>query len=140
MVDVRRSSDDTEASFTAAEVAGSTMVDWVGVGNDGHVTKLYDQSGNDNHAVQATPASQPKIVDGGALVAEGLKFDGVDDYLDFSGGRPITSINNTTSFIVAATTDIGTNQMGLDSFRRGERQGGMCHLGRELTRILAMVL
>ena len=29
VVDVRRSSDDTEASFTAAEVAGSTMVDWV---------------------------------------------------------------------------------------------------------------
>ena len=76
VVDVRRSSDDTEASFTAAEVAGSTMVDWVGVGNDGHVTKWYDQSGNDNHAVQATPASQPKIVEGGTLVAEGLKFDG----------------------------------------------------------------
>ena len=76
VVDVRRSSDDTEASFTAAEVAGSTMVDWVGVGNDGHVTKWYDQSGNDNHAVQATPASQPKVVDGGTLVADGLKFDG----------------------------------------------------------------
>ena len=76
VVDVRRSSDDTEASFTAAEVAGSTMVDWVGVGNDGHVTKWYDQSGNDNHAVQATPASQPKIVEGGTLVTDGLKFDG----------------------------------------------------------------
>ena len=76
VVDVRRSSDDTEASFTAAEVAGSTMVDWVGVGNDGHVTKWYDQSGNDNHAVQATPASQPKVVEGGTLVADGLKFDG----------------------------------------------------------------
>ena len=34
----------------------------------GHVTKWYDQSGNDNHAVQATPASQPKVVEGGTLV------------------------------------------------------------------------
>jgi hypothetical protein len=43
---------------------------------NGHVTKWYDQSGNDNHAVQATPASQPKVVEGGTLVADGLKFDG----------------------------------------------------------------
>ena len=42
----------------------------------GHVTKWYDQSGNDNHAVQATPASQPKVVEGGTLVTDGLKFDG----------------------------------------------------------------
>ena len=50
----------------------------------GHVTKWYDQSGNDNHAVQATPASQPKVVEGGVLVTDGLKFDGVDDRLDFT--------------------------------------------------------
>jgi hypothetical protein len=47
--------------------------------SSGHVTKWYDQSGNDNHAVQATPASQPKVVEGGVLVTDGLKFDGVDD-------------------------------------------------------------
>jgi hypothetical protein len=35
---------------------------------DGFVSKWYDQSGNDNHATQGTAASQPKIVDGGALV------------------------------------------------------------------------
>ena len=34
---------------------------------DGTVSKWYDQSGNDNHATQGTPASQPKIVSGGAL-------------------------------------------------------------------------
>ena len=90
VVDVRRSSDDTEASFTAAEVAGSTMVNWVGVGNDGHVTKWYDQSGNDNHAVQATPASQPKVVDGGTLVADGLKFDEAQS-LGVTGNPVITS-------------------------------------------------
>ena len=51
----------------------------------GHVVTWYDQSGNANHATQATPASQPKIVDGGTLVADGLKFDGVDDALDYIG-------------------------------------------------------
>jgi len=76
VVEVRRSSDDAEDSFTAAEVADGTMVAWVGAGNDGFVSQWYDQSGNDNHATQGTDASQPKIVDGGALVSGGIKFDG----------------------------------------------------------------
>ena len=36
---------------------------------DGHVSTWYDQSGNTKHATQATPASQPKIVEGGVLVS-----------------------------------------------------------------------
>jgi len=43
---------------------------------DGHVSTWYDQSGNTNHATQATPASQPKVVDAGILVAGGINFDG----------------------------------------------------------------
>jgi hypothetical protein len=37
---------------------------------NGFVSKWYDQSGNDNHATDETPASQPKIVDGGTLVTK----------------------------------------------------------------------
>ena len=234
VVDVRRSSDDTEASFTAAEVAGSTMVDWVNAasitngtfvnygarpyetftgatpsgvsvtnttgegwlstelnhtfnagdtvtvsfdinivsgspnfritdapkgiekapsqlvttsgskvltfvltgdgGNfisaaegdspseftisnfqvtsdnvDGHVTKWYDQSGNDNHAVQATPASQPKVVEGGTLVADGLKFDGVDDYVSFA--NPLSLTNGFLSFVSKLDTSETTQSL-----------------------------
>ena len=43
----------------------------------GFVSKWYDQSGNDLHAVQATPAEQPLLVSAGALVADnGIAFDG----------------------------------------------------------------
>jgi hypothetical protein len=35
------------------------------IGNDGHVSTWYDQSGNSNNATQATPANQPKIVENG---------------------------------------------------------------------------
>ena len=83
VVDVRRSSDDTTKSFSAKEEADGTLVDWVGSG-DGYVSTWYDQSGNGNHAVQNTATSQPKIVDAGTLVADGLKFDGTDDYLNVS--------------------------------------------------------
>ena len=85
VVEVRRSSDDAEDSFTAAEVADGTLVTWVGAGNDGFVKNWYDQSGNNNHATQGTDASQPKIVDSGSLVSGGLDFDGVDDSLALSG-------------------------------------------------------
>jgi len=45
---------------------------------DGHVTTWYDQSGNGNNATQSTAGSQPKIVDGGTLVSDGIEFDGAN--------------------------------------------------------------
>ena len=95
VVDVRRSSGGTE-SFTAAEVADGALTDWVGVGNDGFVSKWYDQSGNDNHATQGTAASQPKIVDGGSLVSGGIDFDGVNDFMQVAIGtitQPISGFS-----------------------------------------------
>ena len=53
--------------------------------SDGHVSKWYDQSGEDNHAVQATPASQPKIVNAGSLnTSGGLEFDGSNDFFSLT--------------------------------------------------------
>ena len=108
VVDVRRSSDDAVASFTADEVSDGTLVAWVGAGNDGTVSKWYDQSGNDNHAVQTTPANQPTIVEGGSLVTndegnpsiqneEGTYFDlestvgGIQDLSVFFAGEVPTN-------------------------------------------------
>jgi len=70
--------------------------------SSGHVTTWYDQSGNDNHATQGTAGSQPKIVDGGVLVSDGIEFDGVDDYLGtstFSLTQPYTTLSVSKSFI-----------------------------------------
>jgi hypothetical protein len=115
VVDVRRSSDDAEDSFTATEVADGTLTDWVGVGNDGFVTQWYDQSGNDNHATQGTAASQPKIVDGGSLVSGGIDFDGVNDGLAVSGQVLTSSSFYATSVMQHATgtsTALGQNVFG----------------------------
>ena len=66
--------DDTEKFYVR-----NFKVTMTGV--EGFVSRWYDQSGNDNHAVQATPASQPKIVENSALLTNGIKFDGMDDFL-----------------------------------------------------------
>ena len=39
--------------------------------SDGYVTTLYDQTGNNNHALQATAANQPQLVSGGDLIKSG---------------------------------------------------------------------
>jgi len=63
---------------------------------DGHVSTWYDQSGNTKHATQATPASQPKIVDAGSLVELGL---------DFTDGKLLTFSS------ISAQTVISANQL-----------------------------
>ena len=94
---------DTIGSNDGTESNGTTFT---GQGFDGTVSKWYDQSGNDNHATQGTPASQPKIVSGGSLVAGGLDFDGVDDGL-FTAGNFTDTLQSATIF--ALTQDDTTS-------------------------------
>jgi hypothetical protein len=68
VVDVRRSSDNTVLAFTAQQIVDGTLLSWVGTGNNGLVTRMYDQTGNNRHATQTAPANQPQIVVSGALV------------------------------------------------------------------------
>jgi hypothetical protein len=85
VVRVRRSSDDTEADFTAAQVTDGSLAAWVGAGNDGFVRTWYDQSGNGRDATQASTASQPQIVSNGSILETNslpsVNFDGIDDRL-----------------------------------------------------------
>lgn len=62
------------------------MASFVGA-NSAYVTKFYDQTGNGEHAEQATNAAQPRIVNAGSYDGK-LIFDGSDDFLK------ITSLTN----------------------------------------------
>jgi hypothetical protein len=56
----------------------------------------YDQAGS-NNAVQATAGSQPKIAENGALLADGLKFNGNSDNFTITNGvsgRSIFAVTN----------------------------------------------
>lgn len=68
-VNVRRSSDNTTQDFysdidgnlgTEYLAKGTTFESWLGT-NNGHVTKMYDQTGNGRHVSQSTNANQPLI-------------------------------------------------------------------------------
>ncbi len=84
VVTVRRSSDDAEDSFTAAEVSDGTLAAFCGAG-DGFVHQWWDQSGNANHAVAPADANEPQIVDSGVVILEEgtptIQFDGVSSNL-----------------------------------------------------------
>jgi len=103
VVQVRRSSDDALKSFTADEVTDGTLLAFVGTGgsDNGFVKTWYDQSvtnqagdtATGNHAVQATAASQPKIVNAGSLLNE-LDFDGTDDTFAIDFGADLSQANS----------------------------------------------
>jgi hypothetical protein len=84
VVTVRRSSDDAEEDFTAAEVADGTLAAFCGAG-DGFVKQWWDQSGNARHAVSPADANEPQIVNAGSVILKegkpAIRYDGTDDAL-----------------------------------------------------------
>ena len=105
VVQIRKTADDTQRSFTSAEVVDGTMETWVGSG-DACVTTCYDQSSNANHATQTVKTRQPGLVASGVLNTEGglpaFAPDGVDDALNL--GSVITG-DASTFAVYRATID-----------------------------------
>ena len=96
--------DNDEQDFTASGISSGALVAFVGSGNDGFVETWYDQSGNSNDAVQATAAEQPKIVNAGSLLADGIEFDGSDDTLTAAS---VSGFGATISMFEASVRDGG---------------------------------
>jgi hypothetical protein len=90
VVRVRRSSDNTEADFTAKQVSDGSLATWVGAGNNGFVRVWYDQSGNGANLTQTTTTAQPTIVSSGILVDDAGKpailTDGTSDFMQSANG------------------------------------------------------
>jgi hypothetical protein len=88
---VRRSSDNAEIDigFTPSGGLNTTLLLSHCGASSGFVTIWYDQSGNGRNMVQATPGSQPRIVNAGTV--------------DTSGGIPAIVCDATNDTMVAAT-------------------------------------
>jgi hypothetical protein len=92
LIRVRRSSDNAERDIYGTfrgDLDLAALTSFVGA-NSGFVTTWYDQSGTGRHATQATAASQPRIVNAGAVETEGgrpsINFAGTAAILIASGG------------------------------------------------------
>jgi hypothetical protein len=80
--------------------------------NAAFVHTWYDQAGS-NDAVQATAANQPKIAENGALLADGLLFDGSNDSFE---ATDITDVNFPATVVsVSETNKIGSPNTALYS-------------------------
>lgn len=89
--------------WVPTDIAGCQL--WLkadaGITKDGsnYVSQWADQSGNNNHAVQATGSAQPLWVDGQLNGNPVVKMDDVDDFLEYSEISDIRTI-----FIIANST------------------------------------
>ena len=77
---------------------------------DGFVETWYDQSGNSKDATQATANLQPKIVNAGSLLTDGIDFDGTDQVGLLTGSFSLTQAFTTFS---VSHTDETSNSQGI---------------------------
>jgi hypothetical protein len=98
--------------------------------SSGFVKTWYDQSvttqagdtATGNHATQATAGNQPKIVDAGSLLADGIEFDGSNDRLVSSNGITVTTSSDISFSLVGESDDITATQT-IVSQKSGTGQG-----------------
>lgn len=69
LTDVELYTNGASLDLSSTVSAGGNLGTWVG-SNSAFVRTWYDQSGNDNHAIQSTLANQPMIIDSGTLLQD----------------------------------------------------------------------
>lgn len=106
---VRRSSDNEELDIgflSSGELDTAAMKTFIGA-NSAYVTKMYNQNGTSNNAVQSTPGKQPIIMNAGVIYRFSGKpspyWDGTNRYFVFenSGNKSRLDI-----YYVHSTSDV----------------------------------
>ena len=94
-MDIRRISDNTEQTigFTSNGDLNTSSIETFCSGTECYVAKWYDQSGNDNHAVQSTQASQPLIYSASAVMTENGKAALAGGAMDYSTSVTVPSLS-----------------------------------------------
>ena len=76
VIRVRRDNDNSEQDFSATEVSNGTLETFVGAGNNGFVRTWYNQAPGGIDLEQPSTGVQPKIVNSGTLISNGIEFGG----------------------------------------------------------------
>ena len=105
---------------TTATTLGGFLTEG-GTNYDAFVHTWYDQAGV-NDAVQTSAAEQPQIASSGALLTDGIEFDGTNDRLVSSDGVSVTTTTDISFNLVGESDNITTTQTIL-SQKSGTGQG-----------------
>lgn len=117
---VRRSFDDTEMDipFNNVEIDQVALLNFTGTGvdNNGYIVKLYDQSGDNNHANTSTFAEQPLIVKDGIIQVSSNGFvaglsDGIAN--KFTISTPVPALQVFSYFHVFDRISSGVRTVGV---------------------------
>jgi concanavalin A-like lectin/glucanase superfamily protein len=97
----------TEVGNAAGSVPSSGLKLWLkadaGVtSSGGSVSRWADQSGSGTDATQATASSQPSLIANAVNGRPGLRFDGVDDFLNFT--LPVNGLTGMSMFMVSSNS------------------------------------
>ncbi len=77
---------------------------------DAFVHTWYDQSISNVDAVQATADNQPKIAENGALLADGLLFDGTNSFMQTTAGFALTASDDLSFSVVLQSSNLSATQ------------------------------
>jgi len=114
VVRVRRSSNNLQLDFTAKQIIDGTLSNWVGVGNNGLVTTIYDQGPGNFNMTQTNQTRQ------GVLVSNGI--------VNLLNGKPVILQNdNNTGYISSYQPNGGSSVKGM--FFVGRNSGQSVILG-----------
>jgi hypothetical protein len=123
---VRRSNDNAEQDIGFVSNTADSLIDtsallsFVGSGNDGFVTTLYNQGNNGNDFTNTNGSTQARIVDGGSLVVDSEGFPAVQwvkARLDKFTNSSLTNVANFSSYRVVETSDTTYVTFGDGSFK-----------------------
>jgi hypothetical protein len=121
---IRRSSDDSELDigFVGIHLDIISLLSFIG-SYSGYVTTWYDQSGNNNNAIQTSKIAQPRLVNNGVIDVDinnnpTLYFDGTDDWFD-CGFANLNAPNALTLNAIVSDRNIGAAQHQVISCTEG---------------------
>ena len=90
--------------------------------NSCYATKVFDKTGNENHLIQDTASSQPRLVNAGTYEVDSngdyaLYFDGTDDFFDVTDNQELDITTGNLSILARHDPD---TQTGYILARNGE--------------------
>ena len=112
---LRRSSDNDEQEFEpifSRKLDVSSINLWAG-SDSVYVTKIFDRTGNGNHALQSIASSQPRLVNAGVYDTDSdgdyaLYFDGIDDFFDVTDNQGLDITTGNLSILARHDPDAST--------------------------------